>query len=203
VALSSGKVSSCRNAKGKVIDSCDAPDFDTVASLRLRALGKCPAAQGLNGKLSIGFDLDFNRNRVKLVRGKTTTLPAAAVASIWQCLETEFQKARLDDVTHQHARYTIFYTAQFVPPGKAPDIETAPEKSDAGDSEDKKPKEQSLGPGQVVYDTVLVRDEPKEGKVVARLVRGTRVDLLSRKGGWYKIRFGDREGWVYRGSIAQ
>jgi hypothetical protein len=144
------------------------------------------------------------------VKGKSTTLPPAAVTGIIQCLETEFQKAKLDEVTHQHARYSIFYTAQFLPPGKAPDIETAPppaaEKSDPGEQDDKKPKDPkdaSLGPGQVVYDTVLVRDEPKEGKVVARLVRGTRVDLLSRKGGWYKIRFGDREGWVYRGSIAQ
>jgi hypothetical protein len=207
VAISAGKVLSCRNAKGKPLEECDAPDFDSVSLSRLRGLSKCPATPGLNGKMSIGFDLDFNRGKIKLVRGKSTTLPPAAVTGIFQCLETEFQKAKLDEVTHQHARYSIFYTAQFLPPGKAPDIEPAPastaEKAEPGEQDDKKSKEPGLGPGQVVYDTVLVRDEPKEGKVVARLVRGTRVDLLSRKGGWYKIRFGDREGWVYRGSIAQ
>jgi SH3-like domain-containing protein len=73
--------------------------------------------------------------------------------------------------------------------------------------EDKGGKDESneavLGTAQVVYDTVLVRDEPKTGNVVARLVRGTRVQLLSKKGSWYKIKFNDREGWVYRGSIAQ
>ena len=207
VAISPGKVLSCRNAKGKALEECDAPDFDSVAGVRLRALAKCPATPGLNGKMSIGFDLDFNRGKIKLVRGKSTTLPPAAVTGIFQCLETEFQKAKLDEVTHQHARYTIFYTAQFLPAGKAPDIEVAAppaaDKADPGEQEEKKAKDQSLGSGQVVYDTVLVRDEPKEGKVVARLVRGTRVELLSRKGGWYKIRFGDREGWVYRGSVAQ
>jgi hypothetical protein len=203
IGVSAGKVLSCRNAKGKSLDDCDNPDFETVSGPRLKSLAKCPAALGLNGKLSIGFDLDFSRNRIKLVRGKSTTVPAAASTGIFQCLETEFQKAKLDEVTHQQARYTIFYTVQFVPPGKAADIEPAAEKRDPGDQEEAKPQEAGIGSGQVVYDTVLVRDEPKEGKVVARLVRGTRVELLSRKGGWYKIRFGDREGWVYRGSVAQ
>lgn len=203
IAISAGKVLSCRNAKGKSLDDCDSPDFETVSGSRLKALGKCPATPGLNGKLSIGFDLDFGRNRIKLVKGKSTTLSSAASTGIFQCLETEFQKAKLDEVTHQHARYTIFYTVQFVLPGKTADIEAAPEKKDQGEADESKPKEAGVGTGQVVYDTVLVRDEPKEGKVIARLVRGTRVELLSRKGGWYRIRFGDREGWVYRGSVAQ
>jgi SH3-like domain-containing protein len=62
---------------------------------------------------------------------------------------------------------------------------------------------ETMGSAQIVYDTVLVRDEPKTGKVIARLVRGTRVDLLSKKDSWYKIKFEEREGWVYRGAIAQ
>jgi len=160
------------------------------------------SAKGLDGKLSIGFELDFNRNRIKLLRGKSTTLPVAAYNNVWQCVETEFQKARLDEVTHQHSRYTVFYTVQLGGAAKQAEAEQAP--AAKGDSaEAQNAKEPSTGSAQVVYDAVLVRDEPKEGKVIGRLVRGTRVELLSKKGAWYKIRFGDREGWVYRGSIAQ
>ena len=202
VAISTGRVLSCRNAKGKAIEECDQPDFAAVSGPRLKALSKCPAAAGVQGKLSVGFELDFNRNRIRMVRGKSSTLPEPAASSIWNCLETEFQSARLDEVTHQHARYTIFYTAQFVAGGKAAEVDAEGQAEGTGE-QDKPGGETAMGSGQVVYDTVLVRDEPKEGKVVARLVRGTRVQLLSRKGGWYRIRFGDREGWVYQGSIAQ
>jgi hypothetical protein len=202
VVVGAGKVLSCRNAKGKPLEECDTPDFETVSGPRLKMLTKCAATKGLDGKLSIGFELDFNRNRIKVLRGKSTTLPAAAVNGVWQCVETEFQKARLDDVTHQHSRYTIFFTVQLG--GAARQVESdqaPPAKSEPVDQENA--KEPSTGSAQVVYDAVLVRDEPKEGKVIGRLVRGARVDLLSKKGAWYKIRFGDREGWVYRGSIAQ
>ncbi len=203
VAVSAGKVLSCRDAKGKPQEDCDTPDFDGLAVPHLRALAtRCAVSKGLNGKASVGFELDFNHGRLRVVHGKSSGLAANAVMAVWQCVETEFQKARLDEITHQHARYRMFYTVQFVPPGKQPDIEQASEKPESAPDQDKG-SQASSGSAQVVYDTVLVRDEPKEGKVIGRLVRGARVELLSRKGGWYKIRFGDREGWVYRGSIAQ
>ena len=121
-------------------------------------------------------------------------------------MENDLQKLVLDDVTHKQARYSMFYTVQIVPPGKTADIEVMPDrdKSEKASTDDNKPKEGSLGSGAVVYDAALVRDEPKEGKVIARLMRGTKVELLSKKGGWYKIRYGEnREGWVYSGSIGQ
>lgn len=211
VVVTAGRVVSCRNLKGKTQEQCDTPSFDAAVGPKLKALGRCPATAGLNGKMSIGFDLDFNRNRWKLVRGKSTTLPENAADAVWQCLESELKTLDLESVTHQHARYTIFYTAQLVPPGKTADIEPMAETEPAADtaaakgadSAEPKAKEAPLGAGQVVYDAALVRDEPKEGKVIARLVRGTKVDLLSRKGSWYRIRFGEREGWVYSGSIGQ
>lgn len=203
VVVGAGKVLSCRNTKGKSPDECDTPSFDALAVPKLRSLAKCPASSGLSGKLSVGIDLDFHRNRIKLARGKSTTLSKAAVAALWPCLEAEFQKTKLDDLAHQHARYAVFYTVQFFPPGKMPEGEVGGERTEAGGQNEKKPSEQPSASAQVVYDTVLVRDEPGEGKVIGRLVRGTRVELLFRKGGWYRIRIGDREGWVYRGSIAQ
>jgi hypothetical protein len=208
VVVKPGKVTSCRTKKGKTPEDCGATTFDQLALPRFRGLSGCGAAIGQSGKLSVGFDIDFTHNRLRLIRGKSTTLPEVVAKGIWQCVESEFQKVTLDEVTHDHARYTIFYALGFYSAGKGPaaEADAASEKPDKGEGEDKKtkePKEPATGTAQVVYDTVLVREEPKDGKVVGRLVRGTRVELLSQRGGWCRIRFGDREGWVYRGSIAQ
>lgn len=127
VAVSPGKVLSCKNAKGKAQDECDTPDFDQVIGPKLKGLSRCGAVSGLAGKLSVGFDLDFSHNKWKLVRGKSTTLPEKAALPVWQCLENELQKLVLDDVTHKHARYSMFYTVQIVPPGKTADIEVMAE----------------------------------------------------------------------------
>ena len=205
VVVKATEVLTCRDAKDKAQEKCDRPDFDTLLVPRLQNLARCPSAAGLSGKLSVGFDVDFKRNRIQVLRGKSTTIPRSTVAGIWDCASKELEGADLGGLKHEHARYTVFYAASFFPPGRVID-----EASMAGAievPEDKGGKNESneavLGTAQVVYDTVLVRDEPKTGNVVARLVRGTRVQLLSKKGSWYRIKFNDREGWVYRGSIAQ
>lgn len=205
VVVKATEVLSCRDAKEKAIEKCDRPDFDALLVPRLQELARCPSAAGLSGKLSIGFDVDFKRNRVQVLRGKSTTIPRSTVSGIWECATKDVTGATVDAIKHEHERYTVFYTANFFPPGRVIDEASlagaleAPE--DKGGKEDT--SEAILGTAQVVYDTVLVRDEPKTGNVVARLVRGTRVQLLSKKGSWYRIKFNDREGWVYRGSIAQ
>ncbi len=205
VVVKATDVLSCRDAKGKTVDKCDRPDFDTLLVPRMQELARCPSAAGLSGKLSIGFEFDFKRNRVQVVRGKTTTIPRSTVSGIWECATKAVSGAALEGMKHEHERYTVFYATNFYPPGHVIDDAALAGALEA--PEDKGGKEETsepiLGTAQVVYDTVLVRDEPKTGNVVARLVRGTRVELLSRKGSWYRIKFNDREGWVYRGSIAQ
>jgi len=58
----------------------------------------------------------------------------------------------------------------------------------------------------VEWAVAIVRDAPREGKVIARLQRGTALRIGSPKGGWYPVQFGDgfsSEGWVYRGAIGR
>jgi len=57
------------------------------------------------------------------------------------------------------------------------------------------------GMATVVWDIVLVRDAPKTGAVVGRIMRGSRVKVVAHQGEWYRVAFGTTEGWVYRGTI--
>ncbi len=206
VVVKKTDVLSCRNQKNKVQDECDRPDFDTILMPLIKNLEKCPSGAGLAGKLSIGFDVDFHKNRVRVLHGKSTTIPRSTVAGIWTCANQEIKSVRLDGMQHDQRRYTVFYSAFFYPPGKIIEPGMASDKPErdhrVGDSNHAQ-SASAMGTAQIVYDTVLVRDAPKTGKVIARLVRGTTVELLSKKGSWYRIRFEKREGWVYRGAIAQ
>jgi hypothetical protein len=199
-------VLSCRDKEGKPVDKCDRPDFDALLMPHVKELEKCPSAAGLAGKLSVGFEVDFGRDRIRVLRGKSTTIPHTTVAGIGSCADDGLKNAKLAGLKHDHVRYTVFYAAYFYPPGKMVDPGMAGDEPERDTREGAAEAEQdtsTAGTAQVVYDTVLVRDEPKTGKVVARLVRGTSVELLSKQGSWYRIRFKDREGWVYRGAVAQ
>lgn len=206
VVVKKSDVLSCRDEKNKVQDTCDRPDFDALLMPLVKNLEKCPSAAGLAGRLSIGFDVDYQRNDVTVLQGKSTTIPQSTVAGIWACANDGVKDVRLDGMQHDQRRYTVFYSAYFYPPGKIIEAGMAsdePERDQRVGGETEVGGSEAMGTAQIVYDTVLVRDEPKTGKVVARLVRGTTVELLSKQGSWYRIRFDEREGWVYRGAIAQ
>ncbi|MFW5739637.1 MAG: SH3 domain-containing protein [Myxococcota bacterium] len=206
VVVKKTDVLSCRDERNDKVDECDRPDFDTLLMPLVKDLERCPSAAGLAGKLSVGFDIDFRRNRVRLLHGKSTTIPHSTVAGIWTCANEALDAVKLDGMQHDQRRYVVYYAAYFFPPGKIiePGMESDEPERDYRVADGKEAGPASvMGTAQIVYDTVLVRDEPKTGKVVARLVRGTTVELLSKKGSWYRIRFQEREGWVYRGAIAQ
>jgi hypothetical protein len=206
VVVKKTDVLTCRDERNKVVETCDRPDFDTLLIPLVKELEKCPAAAGLAGKLSIGFDIDFQGSKLTVVQGKSTTIPRSTVVGIWSCANDGARRVKLDGMQHDQRRYTVFYSAFFYPPGKIIDADMESDEPERDHRVAEGPEvvaAETMGSAQIVYDTVLVRDEPKTGKVIARLVRGTRVDLLSKKDSWYKIKFEEREGWVYRGAIAQ
>jgi hypothetical protein len=154
--------------------------------------------------MAIGFNLDFQKKEVQVVKGKKTSLPNSTVQGILQCAAREFTNVSLDEVPNKHRRYTVFYTAAFYPPGKEPQGEAKPGSED-GDSEaaagSTTSESEASGLATVNWDTALVRKDPKDGDVVARLVRGTRVKIVGRQNDWYKIEHGSATGWVHRAAI--
>lgn len=206
VVVKKTDVLTCRDERNKTVETCDRPDFDSLLIPVVKNLEKCPAGAGLAGKLSIGFDLNFQSGKTVVLQGKSITIPHSTVQGILSCANEEASRIKLDGMRHDQRRYTVFYSAFFFPPGKIidADMQSDEPERDFRVAEGPEPvPTESMGSAQIVYDSVLVRDAPKNGKVISRLVRGTRVELLSKKDSWYKVKFGEREGWVYRGAIAQ
>jgi Bacterial SH3 domain len=201
IAVGRGVILHCRDQGEDSTEDCGSLEFDPVAVPRIKALAQCPAAAGATGKLSIGFDVDFRRKEVRVMNGKSTTVAKEKAEALIKCADTAFDKVSLAEIPHQHRRYLVFYSATFAGTDKAPDPtpdKPAVEGPVAGTTTSESP---ASGFATVAWDVVLVRDAPKTGGVVGRIMRGSKVKVLAHQGDWYRVAFGSIEGWVYRGTI--
>jgi hypothetical protein len=206
VVVGAGKITKCADSKKDKtkIEDCGSLQFDPIAVKRLKELAKCPSALGLEGKMNIGFEVNFEKKEVNVTRVKKgTSLPSSTVSGIVQCAAREFGNVSLEDVPHKHRRYTLVYGITFYPPGKHPPSETTGDggKDDEAAAGATTNQTDAQGSAVVSWDTALVRKDPKDGDVVARIVRGTKVKIVGKQNDWYKIETGSKTGWVYRGSI--
>ncbi|HEY3495208.1 MAG TPA: SH3 domain-containing protein [Polyangiaceae bacterium] len=194
------QVTSCRDAGGGKIGSCDAVDFDRVARARLSSLEGCDDARKVSGTLSLGFELDFTTERVtRVTSGKATALDESALSTLLACYKESFSKVSLAGIPHEHQRYTVFYRVEFKAAVDEP--ARAPAAGSAAPPVNITP---ASGVATVSWDTALVRVAPdRDSKVVARVLSGTRVGVTGRSGDWYRVKYDarGREGWVFRTSI--
>lgn len=193
VTVGDFQVTSCRDREGETRSQCDTIHLGALAEGRLEALGACEAAGAAEGVLSLGVDIDFDRNRVvDFKNGKSTTLAPRTARALIECAKKEFTGADFAGIEHQYPQYTVFYLVTFAPP-KDP----LPE---SGSSEE---TIQASGRATVSWHVALVREAPKDGAIVARLLGGTRVVVTGRRGDWCRIQYDakGREGWVYRTAI--
>lgn len=192
------QVTSCRDAGGGKIQTCDAVDFDRVARARLSSLEGCEVARRVSGVLSLGFDLDFTTERVtKVTSGKTSSIDETALKSLLDCYRQSFANVSLVGIPHQHQRYSVFYRVEL----KAAAEEAA---APAGSAAPPTSITPASGMATVSWDTALVRSAPdRDSKVIARVLSGTRVGVTGRSGDWYRVKYDakGREGWVFRTSI--
>jgi hypothetical protein len=190
------QITSCRDASGGKVQTCDAVDFDRVARARLSAVDDCPAAQRVAGVLSLGFELDFTTERVtRITSGKATSIDEDALKAVLECYRQSFANVSLVAIPHEHQRYTVFYRVELAaaPPAPAVAASAAPVAVTP-----------ASGNATVSWETALVHATPdKDGKVVARVLSGTRVAVSGRSGDWYRIKYDarGREGWVFRTAI--
>jgi hypothetical protein len=200
VVVGEGRIDRCWHKRERLSEGqCGPLRVDRALVPRLQQLATCPSALGLKGQLQLGFDLDFKGKEIRLLKGKDKSdLPSSTVRGIMGCVADYVRDVSHEKIRHKYSKYRVYYTLQFYPPGSPPP--TAPAESDesaAGEQPD------AQGIASVVWDTALIRDEPKAGKVIARLVRGTRVELLGKRKDWYRVRIRTKEGWVYRGAIGR
>jgi hypothetical protein len=200
VRISEPKITSCRSENGQRAEQCGSLELDGVSRARIQALAGCSGAENAHGTLSLGLELDFGSKKItELLRGKSTTLPEPAAKALIDCAKKEFASASLDGMAHEHAKYTVFYIVELLPPSAL-----AQAGSDgAGAEPTAEEVSGASGRATVGWDVALIRDKPKDGAVVARVLRGTRVTVTGRQDDWYRIKYDAKgsEGWVFKSAI--
>lgn len=205
VVVGPGKITRCSDKRNKKISDCGELQLDPVAVPKLEGLAECASAVGVSGKLVVGFEIDFEKKEVHVVRSRKDkpTVPAGAVPGIVKCAAKAFGNVPLEEVPHKHRHYTVQYGLTFYPPGSVPEKPegAAPAEGDEPAAGSTTSESGATGSAVVTWDTALVRKEPKTGEVIMRLVRGTKVKIVGKRNEWYKIESGSKTGWLYRGAM--
>jgi hypothetical protein len=199
VLVSEVQVASCRTVHGKRAPSCDRVDFDRVAREHLRELSACQGTEDAAGVLSLGFELDFEADKIRSIQsGKSTSLEQDYVDKLLGCARERFSNVSLVGIPHEQQAYTLFYRLELLPP---PDAAKKGEPAGAASEASATP---ASGRATVSWDVALVRATPaRDGEVRARVLSGTRVIVTGKSGDWFQVKYDAKgnQGWVYRTAI--
>lgn len=191
LSIGEPSITSCRDADGKKVSECGRLDTDALVHGALLALTECPGGAGAFGRLSLGFEIDFEAKKVGGVEsGKSTSVPESVTRELLACAKTNLSAIDPSQVPHSHASYTIYYVLDFKRPEDVVSDTSAVTKAS--------------GTATVRWQTALVREEPtRDGKVVTRLLSGARVVVTGKQGDWYRVKYDDRgrEAWLHGASI--
>jgi len=199
------QILSCVDADGKRSRRCDTPGFGEGIRKALRGLLACEGASSLSGRLSIGFDVDFEQSRLRdFVSGRSTTLEPERAALLVSCAEKLLADLAFAQQEHSYSRYRVFYLVDFGARAAASRLEAAQAPAaSSGESSNPNQLVGTTGRATVVWETAIVRDHPKTGSIIARILGGTRLAVTARQGDWYRVKYDAKgsEGWVYREAI--
>ena len=201
VTVSRGTIFACKTADGDALKGGECgsvPGLDNVVMPRLRKLAECSDAATASGKLRLVVKADFARGAISVEPGKNTGFEGAD--GILACAKTDLAGATPSGLAHENPRYSLAYSVTF---GGSTGQTATPA---APSSPALAARTSTTDATQVTWDVAIVRDAPKTGKVVARLQRGTTLQMGPAKDGWYPVKFGDgfaSEGWVYRGALGR
>jgi hypothetical protein len=189
---------SCKTTDGEALKgagNCGTlSGFDALVQPRVKHLAYCPGAQGISGKMSVYFTLDFVRNKISIGYGKVTIPNKDTLEG---CLRMAFENVSLNAVAHDNPLYGVYYGVTFTPRDSVAAATPAPVATES---------DTPAATAQVAWEVAIVRDAPRTGQVVARLQRGTKVHVGTGQDGWFRVQFGNdfaSDGWVYRGAIGR
>ena len=199
---------------------CDAPAA-LEAALRTRlteVLSQCPialdGARDPSRTLSIGLRVDRPRHRMAVLLGRSSTV--ADRLSYVACVREQLGPMdNLWPLAAAHPRYLYYFVARFgplvatpvvaAPVVAAPVVAATPEPAGLPTVLELQ-RMRSLGAATVTWGVAIIRDAPRTGAIVGRLVQGTAVEMVDRRSGWYAIRWGHggtSVGWTFRDAIGQ
>ncbi len=189
--LGAMQIISCRTGDGGRRTNCGELDLSSMMADKLKALAACPGTEEARGMLSLGLEVNFAHKKVtEVLKGRSTTLPDPAAETFLECAKKEFATASVDGVKHEFTRYTVFYPLDIVPTGQS----AAPPEA---------PTDSASGRATVSWEVAIIRDAPKDGTIVARVLRGTNVTVTGRQNDWYRVKYDAKggEGWVFKTAI--
>ena len=189
--IGKSQVTSCRDGEGKRQIHCDELDLTAALSDKLKMLALCPGTDKARGTLSLGLELDLPKKKIlEIKKGKSTTIADDATQAFLECAQKDVLGASLEGVKYTRARYTVFFLLDVVPTGEN------------ANKPEPKPEEAS-GRATVSWEVALIRDAPKDGAIVARVLMGTNVVVTGRQKDWYKVKYDAKgnEGWVFKTAI--
>lgn len=214
VIVDAGKITTCWHGKEKLEgERCGNLKLDKSVLPMLRKLDSCPSALGLTGDLQVQLDVSFDKKTSIQVRKgrkasapsstdeadkaspKPAELPSSTVTGVLACVADYVREVAVERLAHDHDRYLVEYGLRFRANGKAPTVRSA-EEAPATESS-------SEEVATIVHDSAILRDEPRTGKSVGRLVRGTRVKILGSRKDWFEVKMGNRRGWLYRAALGR
>lgn len=202
LVISEPQFLACKAKGKKHKDDCDHVEFDRLARPHIQALSACEGAERMEGVLSLGFDLDFESQRVKSIKsGKSTSLAQSDVDALMRCEKKEFENVSLVGIQHQSDTYSVFYRVDFPKAEAAKHAEPDPHADASANAGE---VTEATGHATVSWDVALVRSSAsRDGAVIARVLQGTRVSVTGRRGDWYRVKYDVKGnvGWVYRTSI--
>lgn len=212
VTVDGGSITSCWHGKEKLEGArCGVLKLDRTVVPNLRQLTSCPSALGLTGDLNLSFDIDFEKKAIRVKKGKkSVALPAAGehdktargaelpnttVTGILACVADYVRELQAEKIPHEHGRYLVDFNLHFRAHAEAPTAKVEEESAGVEEGTD--------AVASIVFDSALLRDEPRTGKTVARLVRGTHVKILGSRKDWFEVKMGNHQGWLYRSVIGR
>jgi hypothetical protein len=203
LALGSITVTSCKNRKGALVDSCDVPRIESLVTPLLAEIAKCPGTEAASGTLSLGVRVSFDEDKVlRVLHGRSTTIGDGNAKLFVACARERLSSVSFKGVAHQASEYTIFLPLEVKAAGAAASDAAAPAEASEGDATgDITPM---TGTATVTWISAKIRGEPKkDGREVARVLAGTRVTVTGRQGSWYRVKYDAKgnEGWVYKSAI--
>jgi hypothetical protein len=191
LAIGPAQVTSCVDKEGKKGASCDKPAIDEIVHPHLIALLGCPAAAGVFGTLSLGFQLDFEAGKVfDPISGRSTDVPETTKKELLLCAKKEFEAIKIPPLPHEYSGYQVYYSLEFKTPEAA--------------AEEKSSVTPASGQATIQWRSAQIRKEPEQGSdVQSRLLAGARVIVTGRMGEWYRVKYDarGREGWIHGAAL--
>lgn len=205
-------VKGCKDKKGKKLEDaagCGPLDVKKAVEAKLRDLGTCPEVIGLGGTMGLELEIDFDKKSVRVDGGDPKRedggkIPSSTTRGILVCAAEALGALELEQIAHTMPRYAVVANLRFIPPGQSAEPAAKPGDDKAsGDDKGDEAAGKGLGSAIVSWEKALLRDSPKDGKVVTRVAQGGRVNILEQKDDWYLVEKGGKKGWVYRQAIGK